>query len=123
LLEIVCGRKPTDSGTFFLVDWVMELHANGEILSAIDPRLGSGYDGGEARLALAVGLLCCHQKPASRPSMRIVLRYLNGEENVPEIDDEWGYSKSSRSEFGSKLVGYVSSTSITRVSSTSRISQ
>ncbi|CAD5330512.1 unnamed protein product [Arabidopsis thaliana] len=90
---------------------------------AIDPRLGSGYDGGEARLALAVGLLCCHQKPASRPSMRIVLRYLNGEENVPEIDDEWGYSKSSRSEFGSKLVGYVSSTSITRVSSTSRISQ
>lgn len=27
LLEMVCGRKPTDSGTFFLVDWVMDLHA------------------------------------------------------------------------------------------------
>lgn len=27
LWEMVCGRKPTDSGTFFLVDWVMDLHA------------------------------------------------------------------------------------------------
>ncbi|CAL9228764.1 unnamed protein product [Arabidopsis halleri] len=122
LLEIVCGRKPTDSCSFFLVDWVMELQANGEIISAIDPRLGSGYDGGEARLALAVGLLCCHQKPTSRPSMRMVLRYLNRDEDVPEIDDEWGYSKkSSRSEFGSRFVGYDSLSSI--VSSTSRISQ
>ncbi|CAH8269689.1 unnamed protein product [Arabidopsis lyrata] len=58
LLEIVSGRKPTDSGTFFIADWVMELQASGEILSTIDPRLGSGYDEGEARLALAVGLLC-----------------------------------------------------------------
>ncbi|CAE6085276.1 unnamed protein product [Arabidopsis arenosa] len=114
--------------SFFLVDWVMELHANGEILSAIDPRLGSGYDGGEARLALAVGLLCCHQKPTSRPSMKMVLRYLNRDEDVPEIDDEWGYAKSSRSEFGSKLVGYdslssIASSFVNRVSSTSRISQ
>ncbi|KAL1206779.1 L-type lectin-domain containing receptor kinase VI.2 [Cardamine amara subsp. amara] len=126
LLEIVSGRKPTDSGSFFLVDWVMELHANGGILNAIDPRLGSAYDGGEARLAIAVGLLCCHQNPASRPSMRIVLKFLNGDENVPEIDDEWGYSNSSRSDFGSKLEEYVSSSSIassfvTRIS-TSRIS-
>ncbi|KAG7549121.1 Legume lectin domain [Arabidopsis thaliana x Arabidopsis arenosa] len=128
LLEIVCGRKPTDSCSFFLVDWVMELHANGEIISAIDPRLGSGYDGGEARLALAVGLLCCHQKPTSRPSMRMVLRYLNRDEGVPEIDDEWGYAKSSRSEFGSKFVGNdslssIASSFVNRVSSTSRISQ
>ncbi|XP_010490544.1 PREDICTED: L-type lectin-domain containing receptor kinase VI.2-like isoform X2 [Camelina sativa] len=129
LLEIVSGRKPTDSGSFFLVDWVMELHASGEILSAIDPRLGSGYDGGEAKLALAVGLLCCHQNPESRPSMRMVLRYLNGDENVPEIEDDWGYSNPSRNEFGSKFVGFVSSSPVasssslaTRVSSISRIS-
>ncbi|VVB12836.1 unnamed protein product [Arabis nemorensis] len=127
LLEIVSGRKPTDSGSFFLVDWVMELYANGEILSAIDPRLGSGYDEGEARIALAVGLLCCHQNPASRPSMRVLLRYLNGDDEVAEIEDDWGYSKSSRSDFGSKFVGNVTSSSIassfvTRISSTSVIS-
>ncbi|KAG2334922.1 hypothetical protein Bca52824_006102 [Brassica carinata] len=122
LLEIVCGRKPTDSGTFFLVDWVMGLHARGEILSAIDPRLGSDYDGEEARVALAVGLLCCHQNPASRPSMRGVLRFLNG-----EIDGDWGYSKSSRSDFGSKFVpsssskASSSSSFVTRITSTSRV--
>ncbi|CAA7033396.1 unnamed protein product [Microthlaspi erraticum] len=131
LLEIVSGRRPTDSGTFFLADWVMELYASGEILPAVDPRLGSAYDGGEAKLALSVGLLCCHQRPASRPSMRTVLRYMNGDEDVPEIDDHWGYSDSSRSDFGSKFEGYVSSDkasssvasfSVTRNSSSSVIS-
>ncbi|EOA20086.1 hypothetical protein CARUB_v10000360mg [Capsella rubella] len=133
LLEIVTGRKPTDSGTFFIADWVMELQASGEILSAIDPRLGSGYDEGEVRLALSVGLLCCHHKPESRPPMRTVIRYLNRDEGVPEIHDNWGYSDSSRTDLGSKLVGYVSSdrassshshtsSSLTRISSTSFIS-
>ncbi|KAG7549119.1 Protein kinase domain [Arabidopsis thaliana x Arabidopsis arenosa] len=133
LLEIVSGRKPTDSGTFFIADWVMELQASGEILSTIDPRLGSGYDEGEARLALAVGMLCCHQKPESRPPMRMVLRYLNRDEDVPEIEDNWGYSDSSRTDLGSKIVGYISSdrassshshtsSSLTRISSTSFIS-
>ncbi|CAN8257443.1 unnamed protein product [Cochlearia groenlandica] len=131
LLEIVSGRRPTDSGTFFLADWVMELHVTGEILHSIDPRLGYAYDGGQARLALAVGLLCCHQRPMSRPSMKMVLRYLNGEEDVPEIDDNWGYSDSnSRSDdLGSKFEGSVessdkasSSFSVTRISSSSVIS-
>ncbi|KAJ4907753.1 Lectin-domain containing receptor kinase VI.4 [Raphanus sativus] len=87
LLEIVSGRKPTDSGSFFLADWVMEMHAGGGgVLRAVDSRLGSGYDEGEARLALAVGLLCCHPKRGSRPAMRMVLRYLNGDEDVPEVE-------------------------------------
>ncbi|CAL9228763.1 unnamed protein product [Arabidopsis halleri] len=128
LLEIVSGRRPTDSGTFFLADWVMELHARGEILHAVDPRLGFGYDSVEARLALLVGLLCCHQRPTSRPSMRMVLRYLNGDRDVPEIDNDWGYSDSSRSDLGSNFEGYISSDrvsssvasfSVTRISSSS----
>ncbi|KAL1206780.1 Lectin-domain containing receptor kinase VI.3 [Cardamine amara subsp. amara] len=128
LLEIVAGRRPTDAGSFFLPDWVMELHVSGEILRAVDPRLGSGYNRGEAKLALVVGLLCCHQIPASRPSMRKVLRYLNGDEDVPEFDNNWGYSDdSSRSDIGSRF-GYVSSDkasssvasfSVTRISSSS----
>ncbi|CAF2121353.1 lectin-domain containing receptor kinase VI.4 [Brassica rapa] len=86
LLEIVSGRKPTDSGSFFLADWVMEMHASGQVLRAVDSRLGSGYDEEEARLALVVGLLCCHPKRGSRPAMRMVLRYLNGDEGVPEVE-------------------------------------
>ncbi|KAL0710143.1 hypothetical protein Bca4012_017121 [Brassica carinata] len=86
LLEIVSGRKPTDSGSFFLADWVMEMHSSGQVLRAVDSRLGSGYDEGEARLALVIGLLCCHPKRGSRPAMRMVLRYLNGDEDVPEVE-------------------------------------
>ncbi|CAH8377255.1 unnamed protein product [Eruca vesicaria subsp. sativa] len=93
LLEIVSGRKPTDSGSFFLADWVMELYVSGDVLRAVDARLGSGYDEREARLAFSVGLLCCHPKRGSRPAMRMVLRYLNGDEEVPEIEV---YSHSSR---------------------------
>ncbi|CAH2074625.1 unnamed protein product [Thlaspi arvense] len=132
LLEMVSGRKPTDSGSFFLADWVMELQASGEILGAVDPRLGSSYEEGEARLALAVGLLCCHPKMGSRPQMRMVIRYLSRDEDVPEIDQNWGYSDSSISDLGSKFGGYVSSdrassshtcsSSLTRISSASFIS-
>ncbi|XP_010466031.1 PREDICTED: probable L-type lectin-domain containing receptor kinase VI.1 [Camelina sativa] len=110
LLEIVCGNRPTNSsGDFFLADWVMEFHTNGGVLSAVDQKLGSSFNGIEAKLALLVGLLCCHQKPKSRPSMRMVLRYLNGEEDVPQIDENWGFSDSSRDDLGISVVGYVSS--------------
>ncbi|XP_010543190.1 PREDICTED: lectin-domain containing receptor kinase VI.3-like [Tarenaya hassleriana] len=128
LLEIVCGRKPTDSENFFVAEWAMELYESGKILRAVDRRLGSEFSVEEARLSLVVGLQCCHQKPAFRPPMRKVLRYLNGDEDVPNVDGNWFFSDSSRDEFGPKLMGYVSSdmvassytsSSITRVSSDS----
>ncbi|KAL1193811.1 putative L-type lectin-domain containing receptor kinase VI.1 [Cardamine amara subsp. amara] len=109
LLEIVTGSKPTNSEDVFLADWVMEFHTNGGILSAVDQKLGCNFNGREAKLALVVGLLCCHQKPKSRPSMRIVLRYLNGEEDVPQIDGNWGLSDSCRDDIKTNVVGYVSS--------------
>ncbi|KFK38273.1 hypothetical protein AALP_AA3G093000 [Arabis alpina] len=106
LLEIVSGKRPTDTENFFLADWVMDFHTNGGILRAVDPKLGSNFNGREAKLALVVGLLCCHQKPTSRPTMRIVLRYLNGDEDVPQIDGNLGFSDSLK---GLNVVGYVSS--------------
>uniref|UniRef100_M4CN92 non-specific serine/threonine protein kinase n=1 Tax=Brassica campestris TaxID=3711 RepID=M4CN92_BRACM len=127
LLEIVSGRKPTDSGSFFLGDWVMELQVSGEILGAVDLRLGSGFDEEEARLALAVGLLCCHPKMGYRPTMGMVHKYLNRDEDVPEVEVEVEeYSHSSRSKYygGGYVSSFdrVSSSSLTRISSSSFIS-
>ncbi|CAD5322459.1 unnamed protein product [Arabidopsis thaliana] len=102
-------RLSNKKENFFLADWVMEFHTNGGILSVVDQKLGSSFNGREAKLALVVGLSCCHQKPKLRPSMRRVLRYLNGEENVPQIDENWGFSDSSRDDHKSNVVGYVSS--------------
>ncbi|KAF2613838.1 hypothetical protein F2Q70_00006972 [Brassica cretica] len=126
LLEIVSGRKPTDSGSFFLGDWLMELQVSGEILGAVDPRLGSGFDEEEARLALAVGLLCCHPKMGYRPTMGMVHKYLNRDDDVPEVEE---YSRISvlRSKYGGgggdvSSFDRVSSSSLTRISSSSFIS-
>ncbi|CAN8260019.1 unnamed protein product [Cochlearia groenlandica] len=109
LLEIVSGRKPTNTENFFLADWVMEFHTNGGILSVVDQKLGSSFDSREARLGLVVGLLCCHQKPKYRPTMRNVIRYLNNDEDVPHVDENLGFSDSLRGGIGSNVVGYVSS--------------
>lgn len=109
LLEIVCGRRPTNTENFFLADWVMDFHANGGVLSAVDRNLGSSFNGREAKLALVVGLLCCHQKPAARPTMRNVIRYLNGDEDLPEIDGNLGFSDSCRDDVRSNVVCNVSS--------------
>ncbi|KAF3546646.1 hypothetical protein DY000_02000027 [Brassica cretica] len=115
LLEIVSGRKPADSGSFFLGDWLMELQVSGEILGAVDPRLGSGFDDEEARLALAVGLLCCHPKMGYRPTMGMVHKYLNRDDDVPDVDEYSG---------GGDVSSFdrVSSSSLTRISSSSFIS-
>lgn len=109
LLEIVSGRKPTDTEHFFLADWVMEFHSSGGILRAVDQKLGSNFSGREAKLVLVVGLLCCQQKATSRPTMRNVIRYLNGDDDVPQIDGNLGFSDSSRDDLRTNVAGYFSS--------------
>ncbi|CAH8392950.1 unnamed protein product [Eruca vesicaria subsp. sativa] len=64
----------------------------GEILHSVDERLEACYDTEEAREALLVGLLCCHMRPECRPSIGLVLSYLNSEESVPNINETWGIS-------------------------------
>jgi serine/threonine protein kinase len=94
LLEVACGRRPveedagsdTDAGDcFVLVDWVLGHWRNGSITSAVDARLGSGYDVAEADLVLRLGLACLHASPAARPSMRQVTQYLDGSAPLPEL--------------------------------------
>ncbi|KAH7676965.1 Non-specific serine/threonine protein kinase protein, partial [Dioscorea alata] len=76
-------------GVFVLevsLDWVVENWQRNTILNTIDPRLEEyGYEKNEVELVLKLGLLCSHPAPASRPSMRQVVQYLNGEAPLPEI--------------------------------------
>ncbi|KAH7867476.1 hypothetical protein Vadar_033980 [Vaccinium darrowii] len=46
-------------------------------------------------LVLGVGLLCSNPRAEARPSMREILRYLNGDDLLPGID-QLGSSISSR---------------------------
>ncbi|KAH7865159.1 hypothetical protein Vadar_002959 [Vaccinium darrowii] len=104
LLEVVCGRGPIvddlERGQVILVNWVIKQLQKGQILDVVDPNLGSGYVGSgymveEMELVLGLGLLCSNPKAEARPSMREILRYLNGDDLLPGID-QIGSSISSR---------------------------
>ncbi|KAK8518171.1 hypothetical protein V6N13_027652 [Hibiscus sabdariffa] len=129
LLEIVSGRKPVDSRNFFLVDWVIEWHQKGRILDVMDTKLNSSCVVEEVKLVLLLGLHCSHPKPEIRPSMRRIVRYLNGDEHLPSIDNwdsfdsrdgmyamflETISSHSTTKSYRSSSTGGISSTSMNR---------
>lgn len=111
LLEVVCGRRPIEAKALpeelVLVDWVWDKWRLGEVMEVVDCKLGGVYSDKEVLLVVMVGLLCSHESPERRPTMRQVVRYLEGEVALPEIDvfgvkkdggggqfDEFLYSKS-----------------------------
>ncbi|KAL3753544.1 hypothetical protein ACJRO7_000880 [Eucalyptus globulus] len=90
LLEVASGRRPTGSGQFLLMDWVIECYGTGRILDAADPKLRSAYDAEEMAMVLNLGLVCSQYHAQARPTMRQVIRYLNREEPVPIFVDDSG---------------------------------
>ncbi|XP_022756617.1 L-type lectin-domain containing receptor kinase IV.2-like [Durio zibethinus] len=89
MLEIACGRKSLEPERLpeeiILVDWVLECWKTGMILQTSDPRLEGNYVETEMELILKLGLLCAHPTPATRPSMRKVVQYLDGNATLPEV--------------------------------------
>ncbi|KAH7841349.1 hypothetical protein Vadar_028656 [Vaccinium darrowii] len=87
MLEVVCGRRPVEPRAspeeVILVDWVFECLERGNILEAIDKKLGTEYVVEEAELVLKLGLLCSHAIAAARPSMTTVVQYLEGTAQLP----------------------------------------
>ncbi|EOX98864.1 Concanavalin A lectin protein kinase family protein, putative [Theobroma cacao] len=88
MLEVASRRRPIEpqnnAKELLLVDWVRELHSQGEITKAIDPTLDN-YHSGEAELVLTLGLLCCHPHPDYRPTMRRVVQFLLGDAILPPL--------------------------------------
>ncbi|XP_058201964.1 L-type lectin-domain containing receptor kinase SIT2-like isoform X1 [Rhododendron vialii] len=89
ILEVACGRRPIQlqqsPNAVVLVDWVFEKWKEGAILETSDPRLGGDYLEEEMVLVLKLGLVCSKSDAATRPSMRQVMQYLDGDVLLPEI--------------------------------------
>ncbi|XP_027118652.1 L-type lectin-domain containing receptor kinase IV.1-like [Coffea arabica] len=90
LLEVACGRRPikhraVPEENIILVDLVFSCWKAGNILQAVDQKLGTEYVKEEADLVLKLGLLCSHSEPEIRPSMRQVLLYLEGSVALPDL--------------------------------------
>lgn len=87
LLEVVCGRRPIENRAppeeFVLVDWVWDKWIQGRPFDVVDKRLEGEYDENEVVVVLKLGLMCSNHVANSRPSMRQVVRYLEGEVGLP----------------------------------------
>ncbi|XP_031270464.1 L-type lectin-domain containing receptor kinase I.8-like [Pistacia vera] len=88
MLEVACGRRPIEPGMVDLAAWVIDCWKRGAILGVSDPRLEGMYVEEQMELVLKLGLLCSHSNPETRPSMKQVTQYLDGEAKLPSITPE-----------------------------------
>jgi len=99
LLEVVCGRRPVDPKAspenVILLDLVWEKWRVGEILDVVDQRLEGKFNQVEAVLVFKLGLMCSNDSPEARPTMRQVVRYLEGELEVQAEEVAVPYRKRS----------------------------
>eukprot|EP00268_Persea_americana_P050721 TRINITY_DN5537_c1_g3_i1.p1 TRINITY_DN5537_c1_g3~~TRINITY_DN5537_c1_g3_i1.p1 ORF type:complete len:686 (+),score=53.60 TRINITY_DN5537_c1_g3_i1:148-2205(+) len=87
VLEVVCGRRPVEEGSPPLIEWVWGLMEKGKLVMALDQRLRlkGGPQDEEVERVLHLGLACVRPDPSVRPSIRQVVKVLEG---VREIDQE-----------------------------------
>uniref|UniRef100_J3MMC1 non-specific serine/threonine protein kinase n=1 Tax=Oryza brachyantha TaxID=4533 RepID=J3MMC1_ORYBR len=127
LLEVACGRRPIEQddehggGRVVLVDWVTEQWSKGSLMNAADARIPGGFDPDEISLALKLGLLCSHPLPSTRPTMRQVTQYLDGDVALPDLSPAYlSFASLERMynsrEFNHNAISYVSSASAGAIS-------
>ncbi|RWV88352.1 hypothetical protein GW17_00049571 [Ensete ventricosum] len=87
VLEVVCGRRPRCDvpGAQFLADWVWKLHGEDRILDAVDQRLAGGFDQGDGKRLLLLGLACSHPLPAERPKTDAIVQILSRSVAPPPV--------------------------------------
>lgn len=90
ILEVMCGRRPIEEGKPPLVEWVWQQMLQGQLVSAIDMRLRSRgeVDEEEMERLLHLGLLCAYPDPSARPTMRQVVKVLEGKNELAEMESE-----------------------------------
>ncbi|XP_052204603.1 L-type lectin-domain containing receptor kinase IX.1-like isoform X2 [Diospyros lotus] len=86
-LEIACGRKAIDNkvpeSQMILVQWVWDLYGTGQLLEAVDPKIGTDFDQQEMERLMIVGLWCAHPDHNLRPPIRQAIQVLNCEAPLP----------------------------------------
>nr|XP_043624212.1 L-type lectin-domain containing receptor kinase VII.1 [Erigeron canadensis] len=88
VLEVICGKRPITEGSLPLLNWVTDLMQKGNLVDALDERLKTkgGLDQDDVEMVLHLGLLCAHPDGKLRPTMRQVVKALEGK-NKNEVDE------------------------------------
>lgn len=94
LLELITGRKPVDTTTNLhesLVDWVRPLLARAlddeNFNSLVDPRLQNNYNHDEMVRMVSCAAACIRHSARRRPRMSQIVRSLEGEMSLSDIDE------------------------------------
>ncbi|KAE8653694.1 L-type lectin-domain containing receptor kinase S.4 [Hibiscus syriacus] len=120
LLEVACGRRPIEPKALpeelILVDWLWEQWQNGADLEVVDPKLNGDFDVVDTIVVIKLGLMCSNNAPDVRPTMRQVVRYLEGEVLLPEVvpspggyDSRKGHGSGSTSTRTTRFEDFVQS--------------
>ncbi|PRQ49462.1 putative protein kinase RLK-Pelle-RLCK-VI family [Rosa chinensis] len=86
LLELLSGRQPIYSKCAkdqeSLVMWAKPILKGGEVAQLLDPSLGSDYDHDQIERMVLAANLCLRYAPGLRPGISIVLKLLQGDEEI-----------------------------------------
>ncbi|KAG6504624.1 hypothetical protein ZIOFF_036958 [Zingiber officinale] len=86
LLELISGRKPIDTGCpkgqESLVMWAMPILQGEGVTELLDPCLGKSYDEAQLESMILAISLCIKRASRSRPHMTLVLKLLQGDDEV-----------------------------------------
>ncbi|KAL8141027.1 LOW QUALITY PROTEIN: hypothetical protein V2J09_007048 [Rumex salicifolius] len=89
ILEVACGKRPLLLERLCEEDTLIELvfccWNRGVILEAADDRLEGHFVVHEMELVLKLGLICAQARSETRPKMSQVMRFLDGEEELPKV--------------------------------------
>ncbi|KAL4572213.1 hypothetical protein LXL04_018983 [Taraxacum kok-saghyz] len=95
LLELITGRKPVDSAQTFmddsLVDWARPLLTraleDGSFDAIVDPRLPKDYNPNEMARLVSCAAVCVRHSARRRPKMSQVVRALEGDVSLSDLDE------------------------------------
>ncbi|GJT97306.1 L-type lectin-domain containing receptor kinase VII.1, partial [Tanacetum coccineum] len=92
ILEVMCGKRPITEGNIPLLNWVSELMQKDKLINAVDEKLMTkgGLDNEEVEMVLHLGLLCAHPDAKLRPTMRQIVKALEGKNKTSESDEVEG---------------------------------
>ncbi|KAK7282293.1 hypothetical protein RIF29_10951 [Crotalaria pallida] len=86
LLELLSNRKPINNdcpkGQESLVIWATPILKDGKLSQLLDPSLGSEYDHCQIQSMMLAATLCIRRAPRSRPQISLILKLLQGDEEV-----------------------------------------
>ncbi|KAF2304854.1 hypothetical protein GH714_039177 [Hevea brasiliensis] len=109
LLELITGRRPVDSTQSFmedsLVDWARPLLTraleDGNFDTLADPKLQSSYDHNEMACMVACAAACVRHSARRRPRMSQVVRALEGDGALSDLNEGMRPGQSSVYSYGS----------------------